>query len=133
MPTPFEENVYSVTKQAGEDLSAKQYFFVKLNTSGQVVLPTATTDVPYGIVQNKPGSLSPAQVMRVGVSRLVLGGSLATGTNNIGTDATGKGTVYAAGVAGTAAYPVGFMEVGADAASRIGAVSINCINPKRGF
>jgi hypothetical protein len=130
---PFEENVYSVTKQAGEDLSAKQYYFVTLNASGQVVLPTATTDVPYGILQNAPGSLQAAQVMRVGVSRLVLGGSIATGSNNVGTDTVGKGTLYAAGTAGTAAYPVGYMEVGADAADRIGAVAINCINPHRAF
>lgn len=133
MNTPFEIDVFSQTREAGEDLSAKQYYFVTLNSSGQVILPTATTDVPYGILQNAPGSLEAAHVMRVGVSRLVVGGSIATGANNVGTDATGKGTLFAAGVAGTAAYPVGYCEYGADASGRIAAVAINCINPHRGF
>lgn len=133
MGMPYEIDVHSVTRQAGEDLSAKQYYFVTLNSSGQVILPTATTDVPYGILQNAPGSLEAALVMRVGTSRVVVGGSIATATNNIGTGAAGKAAAYAAGVAGTAAYPVGFMEEGADADGRIGAISINCINPKRAF
>ena len=133
MGMPYELNVFSQTRQAGQDLSTKQYYFVTLNSSGQVILPTATTDVPYGILQNKPGSLQAALVMRIGVSRLVLGGSIITGANNVGTDAAGKGTLFAAGVAGTAGYPVGYMEEGADAANSIGAVAINCINPKRAF
>lgn len=129
-----ELNLFSVTVQAGQDLSTHKYKFVKLNTSGQVVLCAATTDLPYGILQNAPGSLQPAQVMRQGISRLVFGGSIATAANNVGTDAAGKGTVFAAGVAGTAAYPVAFCEEGVNTADLIGTVSIDTLGAlKRAF
>lgn len=129
-----ELNVFSQTKVAGQDLSTHQYKFVSLNASQQVVLCSATTDVPYGILQNAPGSLQPAQVMRMGISRLVFGGSMATGANNVGTDANGKGTLFAAGVAGTAAYPVGTVEEGVNTADLIGVVAINCLGAvKRAF
>lgn len=128
---PFEINLHSSSRPAGADLSAKQYYFVTLNSSGQVILPTATTDVPYGILQNAPGSAQAATVMRAGISRLVAGGSIAIGTNGIGTDATGKGTTYAAGVAGTAAYPVAFCEEGCTAANQIITVSLNALGDRK--
>lgn len=121
----FELDVFSQTRQAGQDLSTHKYKFVKLNSSGQVVLCSATTDVPYGILQNAPGSLQPAQVMRQGISRLVFGGSIATGANSVGTDAAGKGTLHAAGAAGTVGYPVAFCEEGVNTADLIGTVSID--------
>lgn len=130
----FEKDRYSVTRQAGQDLSTHKYKFVSLNSSGQVVLCSATTDVPYGILQNAPGSLQPAVVMREGVSRLIFGGSIATATNNIGTDANGKGTVFTAGAAGTLAYPVAFCEEGVNTANLIGTVDINATGAvKRAF
>lgn len=130
----FELNLFSQTRQAGSDLTTHKYKFVKLNSSGQVVLCSATTDIPYGILQNAPGSLNPAQVMRFGISRLVAGGSIATASNNVGTDAAGKGTLYPVGAAGTAAYPVGFAEEGVNTTDLIMTVSINCVgNGGRGF
>lgn len=130
----FEKDRYSVTRQAGTSLATKKYTFVKLNSSGQVVACDATTDVPYGILQNAPGSLQPALVMREGVSRLVFGGSIATGVNNIGTDAAGKGTTFAAGTGGTVAYPVAYCEEGVNTADLIGTVDINATGaPKRAF
>jgi hypothetical protein len=130
----FEKDRYSVTRQAGADLSTHKYKFVKLNSSGQAVLCAATTDVPYGILQNAPGSLQPALVMRAGVSRLIFGGSIATGTNMVGTDGAGKGTVHAVGVGGTAAYPVCFVEEGVNVADLIGTVDIDATGaPKRAF
>lgn len=130
----FELDVFSQTRQAGQDLSTHKYKFVKLNSSGQVVLCSATTDVPYGILQNAPGSLQPAQVMRIGLSRLVFGGSIATGANGVGFDAAGKGTLYPAGAAGTVGYPVAFCEEGVNTADLIGTVAINCLgNVTRSF
>ncbi len=129
----FELNIYSTTRQAGQSLATKKYTFVTLNSSGQVVGASATTDVPYGILQNAPGSLQPAQVMRIGVSRLVFGGSMITGANGVGTDAAGKGTLYAAGVAGTLGYGVGTVEEGVNTADLIGSVAINCMAPQRNF
>lgn len=125
---------FSTTKPAGTSLTTKQYTFVKLDSSSNVVACSATTDVPFGILQNAPGSLQPALVMRDGVSRLVFGGSIATGTNSVGTDAAGKGTVLAAGGAGTLAYPVAFVEEGVNAADLIGTVDIDCTGAvKRAF
>ena len=125
---------FSTTKPAGTSLTTKQYTFVKLNSSGQVIACSATTDVPYGILQNAPGSLQPALVMRDGISRLVFGGSIATGANMLGTDGAGKGTLHAAGAGGTVAYPVGFVEEGVNVADLIGTVDIDCTGaPKRAF
>lgn len=128
----FEVNIYSQTRQAASDLSAKQYYFVKLDTAGRVALCSATTDVPYGILQNKPGSLEPATVMRVGISRLVAGGTLGIG-GLVGTDADGKGTLVTSGTTGTVAYPVARAEEVAAADGNIIAVAINALVNTRAF
>ena len=42
--------VPDITLTAGESLATKQFYFVKLNSSGQVILPTANTDIPIAAV-----------------------------------------------------------------------------------
>lgn len=54
---------------AGADLSALQYTYVKLDTSGHAVAADEA-DIPYGILQDKPLSGSPGNVMRMGVSKV---------------------------------------------------------------
>ncbi|NMC35372.1 MAG: hypothetical protein GYA36_23370 [Veillonellaceae bacterium] len=54
---------------AGADLSAKQYHIVKLGSGGQIELCTSS-DVPVGILVNKPRQGEAAKVRVKGVSRV---------------------------------------------------------------
>lgn len=118
------------TRPAGADLSANQYKFVKLNSSGQVILCAAVTDQPYGILQNKPVSGQAAEVMLMGISKLVCAANNVIG-DKIGTDAAGLGAVYVFGT-DTTKYIVGQLILDADAANGIGTISFCCIGSARG-
>lgn len=111
---------------AGEDLSAKQFFFVELNaTTGSVELCDAATDIPIGILQNSPESGETADVMIVGITKVSASGALAVGTI-LSTDAAGQGV---AAIATT--YPVArvISLPASTAASGLVTCTINCLNP----
>jgi len=55
---------------AGADLSALQYTFVKLNSSGAVVAVSAIGDVVLGVLQNAPTSGKIAEVTVHGVTKI---------------------------------------------------------------
>lgn len=57
----FTEGNY-LTREAGADLSTKQYYIVKLDTNGKVVLASASTDKILGVLANAPVSGDPAVV-----------------------------------------------------------------------
>lgn len=65
--------------KAGADLRTKQYYFVKITASGTVGVPTASTDVPVGVLQNTPNTNDPADVMCIGETKLAIAGTAATG------------------------------------------------------
>ena len=48
------QTMRTIVLDAGADLSAAQFELVKLNTAQQVILVAATTDIPIGVLQNKP-------------------------------------------------------------------------------
>ncbi len=110
----FEEVLRTFTTLAGADLSAAQYHFVKLDSSGNVVLCAAETDLPVGILQNKPASGQAAEVGYLGTSKVVAHAAVTAGAL-IGT--------YSDGTAITA-HATGQFEVGQarSAASAINAV-----------
>jgi hypothetical protein len=114
---------------AGADLSAKQFYFVKLNSSGQAVVCAAVTDIPVGILQNTPASGSVAEVTVVGVSKVSSDAGLTAG-NQIGTSADGQAAAYTAGT-DTTKYIVGQMLTTTGAAAVIGTAVINCVAPSR--
>ena len=68
----YENTMGSVvqTFEAAADLSAKQYYLVKLDANGKVVVCAATSDVPVGVLQNKPTSGQAAEVLVCGVSKV---------------------------------------------------------------
>lgn len=84
------------TFEAGADLSAKQYYFVKLSAANTVNVCTAITDIPIGILQNKPGSGEAATVCLFGISKVSANGTLAAG-NLIGTSADSQADAITAG------------------------------------
>jgi hypothetical protein len=119
-----------ITLPAAGDLSAGQYKFVELNSSGQVAICDAVTDIPVGVLQNKPAAAgAAAEVMVMGVSK-VQGDADLTKGNQIGTSADGQAAAYAAGT-DTTKYIVGqVLEDNAAAGGLITAI-INCANPHR--
>lgn len=64
---------------AGADLSAKQYYFVKQDTDGEVILASAGTDVIIGVLQNKPLAGEAALVRMFGTSKLRVNGTPGVG------------------------------------------------------
>lgn len=113
---------------AGESLAAKQYHFVKINSSGAIVACSAITDRPIGILQNAPASGAECEIMVSGVSKLVADGTIDEG-NAIGTSADGQGDAIAPGT-DTTVYNVG-QALESAAAGELFAVLFNCANAGR--
>lgn len=118
------------TRKAGADLSTKQFFFVKLNSSGDVVLCAAATDKPYGILQDKPTSGLGCVVARCGISKVSAAAGNTQG-NVGGTDANGQFAAYAFGT-DTTKYICAEVVEDSDAANGVCSVSFNCYCPPRG-
>ena len=84
------------TFMASADLSAKQYYFVKMSAENTVTVCAAVTDKPIGVLQNKPASGEQAIVRVFGVSKVSADATLAAG-DVVGTSADGQGQPVSAG------------------------------------
>lgn len=115
------------SKLAYVDLDTKQYFFVKETANG-IEVCSGATDRPCGILQNDPKAGESAQVMRLGKSKLVAGGTIAV-SDQIGTDANGKGDKKIAGT-DTTEYVCG-SACEAGALNEIITVIVDCMNVHR--
>lgn len=113
--------------KAGADLSAKQYYFVKLSAADTVTVCAATTDKPIGVLQNKPTSGQTAEICCVGVTKVSGDADLALG-DSIGTSADGQAAAYT--VADTTKYIVGTVLQDNAAAGGLVTAVINCANPR---
>lgn len=82
--------------KAGADLSGKQFRFVKLDSSGDAVVCSGATDIPIGVLQNKPTSGQAVEVMAIGISKIEGDADLAIG-DMIGTSSDGQAAAYVAG------------------------------------
>ena len=120
----FEQPGFSSTLVAGADLSAKQFYFVKLDSNGAVVACAAVTDKPIGILQNNPGSGGEALVMHDGISKLSSDGTTAI-DDLLGPSADGQGAVYVPGT-DTTKYIVA-RALSAGAAAEIVSVLFSCM------
>lgn len=127
----YELNPYAlkITLVAGADLSAAQYKFVKLNSSGQAILVAGATDKPIGVLQNAPASGQEAEVTVSGGTKFVASGSIAVAAQ-IGSDASGKGAALVAGT-DTTKYIVGTVISAPGADGEIGTAVIDCSAPHR--
>lgn len=112
------------TLVAGEDLSAKQYHFVKLSADNTVVACAGVTDVPIGVLQNNPASGQECEVVIVGITKVIADEALTFG-NAVGTSADGQAQVVTVGTE-TTVYLAGRVLAGAGAAGRVATVVINC-------
>lgn len=85
----YEESLVNVTLEAAADLSAKQYFGVEVNTSGQAALAGNGEDI-IGVLQNKPDAAGePATIAISGITKASAGGTIAAG-DSVGLDANGE-------------------------------------------
>lgn len=96
-----EQVLQCITAPAGADLRTKQYFHVKIDSSGEAVLGAAKTDEVAGILQNTPNDGEAALIAIAGVSKCVMGSAQAIGTQ-VGSDSAGRGTAITIAASGTA-------------------------------
>ena len=129
MAYEISNNSLKITLPAGADLSTKQYYFVKVNSSGNAVLCAAATDAPIGVLQNNPISGAEASIVVVGGTKLVAGAAIAAGIK-IGTDSAGKADAKVAGT-DTTEYTVGQVLLASGADAEVLTAVINCASPNR--
>lgn len=94
-----EERLRSSTYVTGADLSAAQYKLVKMDSSGHAIAFAAATDIPLGILQNKPTSGQNGTIGVAGVSKMVCSAAITAG-NLIGAASDGRGAPNPAGASG---------------------------------
>lgn len=77
---------------AGEDLSSKQYYWVKFgSTAPEVKAAAATTDKAFGVLQNDPEDGEEAEVAIGGLAKVIAGTSVGwTAGGPVGWNSTGK-------------------------------------------
>lgn len=114
---------------AGGDLSAKQYYFVKISADNTVVVCAGATDVPVGVLQNSPASGGTAEVCSIGITKVSSDAALTAG-NRIGTSADGQADAKTAGT-DTTEYAVGIVLIGSGAAGGLATALINCAGAGR--
>jgi hypothetical protein len=118
-----------ITLPAATDLSAKQYFFVKVNSSGQAALCSAATDRPIGVLQNTPDSGEEAAIVVVGGTKVISSAAIDEGAL-IGTNNAGKADGKTPGT-DTTEYVVGTVILAAGADNEVLTAVVNCANPNR--
>ena len=116
------------TLTAAADLSAKQYYFVKLASATTVTVCAAITDKPIGVLQNNPTAGQQAIVRPFGVSEMSADGTIAVGAS-LGTSSDGQADSIVAGT-DTTVYLVG-TAIGAASAGETFTALINCAGAGR--
>jgi len=113
--------------KASADLSAKQFYFVKLSGVATVTACDAATDEPLGVLQNAPASGAAANVCSIGVTKLSSNAAITAGAL-IGTSADGQADPKIWGTDKTE-YIVGRAITTSGAADGIVTCLINCAVP----
>lgn len=90
------DNVQTLSLDAGADLSAKQYFFVKAGTSANQAVVCGDGENALGVLINAPISGEPAAIAFSGVVKVSAGGSIALGAR-VASDAAGEAVTAASG------------------------------------
>ena len=94
----IESRVYSIPGLiAAVDLSAAQFKLVKITAGMTVNLCTSKGEGAIGILQNKPKANEPADVLVIGVSKLVTGTGNLAAAAGYETDTDGTGVTAEAG------------------------------------
>lgn len=113
---------------AAADLSAKQYTFVKMSSTGAVTI-AAATDIAVGVLQNTPKADEVCEIAVSGITKLVASAAIVAG-KQVGTTATGTAVGLTAGT-DTTKFVFGQAITAATAAGDVITVAVNCANPNR--
>lgn len=101
-----------ITLPAGGDLSAHQWKFMTVNSSGQAILQTTVNGRVVGVLQNDPAAAGrEAEVAVAGVVKALVGGTAVAAGDEVEVTAAG----LALTAAGTGSNIVGICLVGAAA------------------
>lgn len=93
----FENSKTIITLEAAADLSAKQYYFVAVDTNGKAAL-TGDDGNPIGVLQNTPTAGQAASICTAGVTKLYIGTESGLGAGyNVGCDSNSAGKVSDSG------------------------------------
>ena len=84
-----QSNMGEKTKLASEDLSAKQYYIMQMDSSGDMEIGEGATDLLLGVLQDKPESGQAGTYRHTGTSKVVASGAIAIG-DRVTTDSAGK-------------------------------------------
>ena len=71
------------------DLSADQFLFVTLNSSGLIILPAAEGDLALGVLDDTPRAGTHGTVVMAGIAKVIAGTSI-TPMQQLSADTTGK-------------------------------------------
>lgn len=97
----YEESLESISLEAGQDLSAKQYRFVTQAANDGQIDPTGDGLLAAGILQNNPDAAGKAATVAIGgISKMSAGATFVRGAL-ISSDANGQGIT-----AGSGDYPL---------------------------
>ena len=110
-----EYDIENITRIAGADLSAAQYKFLESNSSGTVTVTNSAGEYVLGVLQNNPASGNAATVAIFGISKVVLGGTVAI-NDQISTDASGRA------IAATTGHKIVGIAIKGGAVGEIGSV-----------
>lgn len=125
-----EKLVYTESFLSGADNSSNQYRFMKLDADGKVIRCSAVTDVPIGVLLNKPDAEDKeAMVLIIGRAKISADGAINEGAL-VGTSADGQCGHKTPGT-NTAHYIVGHALTAVTAAGQIVVAAINCASPAR--
>lgn len=108
---------------ASADLSAKQFYFVKMSGEKTVTVCAATTDKPVGVLQNTPTSGQAATVCAIGQTKISGDADLNYG-DSIGTSVDGEAAAYTA--SDTTKYIVGQVIEGNTTAHGLVTAFVSC-------
>jgi len=93
----YEQTLRTIGVPASADLSASQFCFMTVNSSGQLALPSAGGDAD-GILQDKPNAAAvEGELAVLGISKLVVGTAGVTAGDLLATDANGKAVTATTG------------------------------------
>ncbi len=71
----LRSRLFAESWQAGEDLSDKQFYFVKQNTTGEIVAIDSEIDIVVGVLDNDPEDGRMGRVIHSGIAKVVSDGS----------------------------------------------------------
>lgn len=125
----YQKPLLEMSHEANADLSAKQFYFVKLATGGKVDVCSAATDKPYGVLQNAPTAGQTAVVCVIGCTKVNSDAALSVG-NLIGTSGDGQADAKTPGT-DTTEYVVGQVIEASGAAGELATAVVNCASPAR--